>query len=130
MADETFQQFIERWIGRYGTAQALSDAIGMSLSAFSRGVRNAGTLGLESCLRLAEVTGEPPSRVLRIAGKGEAAALIDRLYGGALVSEKTSLSALERELVTLWNGLSIDAQEPFLIILRALSEKQRKRRSA
>ena len=126
--DESFSQFIERWIGRYGTAQALADAIGMSLSAFSRGVRNAGTLGVDNLLRLADVTGESPGKVLRIAGKRDVADLIDRLYGGALNSRAVGLSGLERELINLWKGLHRNAQEPILTIVKALSEKQQQRR--
>jgi hypothetical protein len=127
MADDaTFQKFIEQWIGRFGTAQALADAIGMSLSAFSRGVRNAGTLGVENCLRLADVTGEHPSRVLRLAGKDEVATLIERLYSSGISAQGQRLSAPERELIGLWTALNRETQEPLIVILRALSEKHRR----
>jgi transcriptional regulator with XRE-family HTH domain len=120
MATESFEQFIHRWIGQYGTAQKLADAIGMSLSAFSRGVRNSGTLGVESLLRLALATGEPPSTVLRIAGKRDVADLVEHLYGTARSSTR-GLSGQEQELISLWNGLSRDAQEPLLLIIGALA---------
>jgi hypothetical protein len=42
---------------RYGTAHALADAIGMSLSAFLRGVQH-GSLSELNLLRLAEESGE------------------------------------------------------------------------
>lgn len=127
MTDESFEQFIHRWIGRYGTAQALADAIGMSLSAFSRGVRNAGTLGVESLLRLAVETGEPPGKVLRIAGKGDVAELIERLYGTAHAS-LGGVSGQERELIGLWKDLSRGTQDSMLTILTALSEKGKRSR--
>jgi hypothetical protein len=111
MTEESFNEFIERWIVRYGTAQALADAIGMRLSAFARATR-AGTLGVEQCLRLAENTREPPGRVLRLAGKGEVAELIERLYGGAPSStagSRTSVTWQEvlpiaRESFDIWIG--------------------------
>jgi hypothetical protein len=130
MPDESFQSFVREQIDRYGTARRLADAIGMSLSAFSRGVREEGTLGIESCLRLAEQTGEAPSRVLRLAGKGPVAELIERLYGPAPLLGRPNGSELE--LLALWNTLSRDSQVPILAIIRALVEKrpkgQRRRR--
>jgi hypothetical protein len=119
MTEESFKDFIERWIDRYGTAQALADAIDMSLSAFSRGVRNAGTLGVESLLRLAEQTGEDPSKVLRIAGKGDVARLIEQLYGRH--SQFIRPSRKERDFLALWNALGTDAQKPLMALIDRLS---------
>ncbi len=125
MRDESFQSFVREQIDRYGTAGRLADSIGMSLSAFSRGVRNEGTLGVESCLRLAEQTGEPPSRVLRLAGKGSVAELIERLYRpGPLLGRP---NGSELELLALWNNLSRDAQVPLLTIIRSLVERKPRR---
>jgi hypothetical protein len=115
---ESFRSFIQGLISaKYGTAQAVADAIGMSLSAFSRGVRKEGTLSVENCLRLAAHAGEPPSRVLRLADKVPIAELIEQLYG----PEREPLSGMERDLLQLWRSLNLDAQLPLSTILRALA---------
>ncbi len=82
---------------RYHTAQAVADAIGMSLSALTRGVRDHGTLSTAHCLRLAEAAGSDPAHVLRLAQKADAAAVLDRVYG----KPATLLSDDDRVLVAL-----------------------------
>jgi hypothetical protein len=115
---ESFRSFIQGLIStKYGTAQAVADAIGMSLSAFSRGVRKEGTLSVENCLRLAAHAGEPPSRVLRLAGKEPIAELIEQLYG----SERDPISGIERDVLQLWRSLHLDAQAPLSTLLHALA---------
>lgn len=92
-----FAHFVEGLIAdRFRTASALATAIGMSLSAFQRGVKG-GSLGVDKCLLLAEQAGADPSEVLRLAGKGETATIIERLY----VQDGPHLSAVDRELVAL-----------------------------
>lgn len=122
---EDFQGFIRRQIQRYGTADALARAIGMSLSAFSRGVRNAGTLSVENLLRLAEETGTPASQVLTLAGKHEVAALIERLFG----EDRDPLSGPDRKHLTQWHTLDREAQNAFDTIIRALSDSRPGRRN-
>lgn len=112
----SFRQFIDGLVQKTGTAGAVAQAIGMSLSAFSRGVRNEGTLSVENCLRLAEWSGESPGRVLHLANKGDVAVLIERLYG----AERTPVSGPERELSALWRELEPDAQSALFTLLRAL----------
>jgi hypothetical protein len=64
-----------------GSKQKLAAAIGISPSGFSRLATTRPSL--EVCLRLASVTGENPSRVLRAAGYGDVADLLEELYGHA-----------------------------------------------
>lgn len=80
MTRPTFRQYIKTLIDRYGTARAVAELIPMSESAFSRGVRNEGTLSEENLLRLAEATGEDILHVLRVAGKGTVADIIERNF--------------------------------------------------
>lgn len=118
-----FSEFIAGLIqSRYGTADKLSKAIGMSLSAFSRGVRNEGTLSVENCLRLAEETGESPRKVLTLAGKEHVADIIERLHGK---SADHPLSGPEREILALWKTIDSESREPIRTLLRALSAKQK-----
>jgi hypothetical protein len=93
---------LEKFVGqalvpaRFKNPMALSKAVGMSMSAFSRGLR-AGTLNIENLLRLADLAEAHPSEVLRLAGKGDAADLIERLYG---VNDKP-LTSQDREVLAL-----------------------------
>lgn len=96
-----FRTFVAELVREYGTAQALADLIGMSLSAFSRGVRNEGTLSEANLLRLAEATGTDPTTVLRLAGKQDVAARLARLYGPPrppLSDDDRALLALDRDV--------------------------------
>lgn len=85
----TFQAWVDALVeSRYGgRAFRLAEAVGLHQSSFSRGAAK-GTLSVESLLKLAQVTGEPPGDVLRLAGKDDVADLLDDLYGttGATVS--------------------------------------------
>jgi len=120
---ETFGTFIAGLIRRYGTAQAVADAIGMSLSAFSRGVRNEGTLSVENLLKLAEHAGEAPSTLLRLGDKGRVADLIERLYGPA---NPHALTTDQRELLGLWQTLGEEAERSLRTLLRALADQPRR----
>lgn len=93
---------LQRFVGdlindRYHTASAVAEAIGMSVSAFLRGV-DAGSLGVDNLLKLADIAGANPSEVLALAGKAETAALIERLYK---VEGRQVLTSVDRELVAL-----------------------------
>lgn len=98
----------ETWINtlvhteRFPTASVLAHEIGMSLSAFSRGVREEGTLSVENCLALARVLGEHPSRVLRLAGRETVAEHIDHLFN----NEENTFSEREHDIIRLWRDLT------------------------
>lgn len=99
---------LRRWIEelieqRYGTASKLADAIGMSVSAFSRSTK-AGTLSTENLLRLALETGEAAPKVFERAGKGEVSALIEQLYGRAVATP----DAERKRLLALYDALASD----------------------
>lgn len=123
----TLREFVDALVSsRYGTAQHLSMRIGLSLSAFSRGV-TAGSLSTESLLRLARETGTPASEVLRIAKKEHVAHLIEELYG----SSRSQLpTGDERALLESWRLLSEPVRQAVLVLVRALSKPSTKRRTA
>lgn len=114
---ESFKTFIDALTHQHGTAGAVAKAIGMSLSAFSRGVRIEGSLGVDKCLRLAKWAGVSPSHVLRLANKGEVAELIEELYG----REGEPLSGSERELLGLWRTIDKEGQRAMQTLIRGLS---------
>lgn len=110
-----FQRFIQQIVREHGTVTAVADGIAMSVSAFSRLVRNEDTLGVHSCLLLARFAGESPVKVLTLAGKRETADLAQELFG----SERTPISALDRQLIALDPDLKRE-------ILRVVTLAQRK----
>lgn len=70
-------------------------AIGVEPSHLSRAMGPGGQpFNVEGCLKLAQITNTHPSTVLRAAGKGRIAALIEQLYGPA-----RDLSAIEQQLL-------------------------------
>jgi hypothetical protein len=106
---------------RFGTMQAVADRVGMSLSAFTRGVVR-GTLGVENLLELARVADEHPSKVLRLAGKTRVAELIENAYGPGLAA----LTASQRELLEEWASLPPDVQAASLQLMRAGNARRRR----
>lgn len=110
-----FRAFVAALIRQHGTAKAVADLIGMSLSAFLRGAQ-AGTWSVETCLTLAEAVGESPSRVLQLAGKGHVADLIERLYG----APRAPLSTADRALA----ALSPDVKRQLLRLVTGLRAKR------
>lgn len=80
---------------QYRTSKAFAAAIGVKPSHLSRTMAPGGQpFNIEGCLKLAQVTNTHPSTVLRAAGKGRVATLIEQLYGPA-----RELSAIEQQLL-------------------------------
>jgi plasmid maintenance system antidote protein VapI len=98
-----FRRFVDALIERYGSAAAIAEELEMSRSAFTRGVKNEGTLSEDNLLKLAEVVGEPPGNVLRLAGKKEFAERVERLYGDA----HKPLASVDRRLLALDHDLKV-----------------------
>jgi len=68
-----------------GTKQELARRAGLSPSAFSRLHAGRSVPSVEVCLRLAIVTSTSASKLLRAAGKGTTADLLEDLYGAAAI---------------------------------------------
>lgn len=125
----TLLEFVDRLVAdKYQTAQRLSEAIGMTPSGFSRGVRS-GTLTAENLLRLASETGVPASEVLAIGGKADVADMIERLYGKAAAAPP---SGDLRTIAELWPALPVALQSALLLVMRHLAKQgaPARRRSA
>jgi hypothetical protein len=115
-----FAAFIEELKERHGNLSAVAAGIGMSVSAFSRGVAR-GTLNVENLLQLATFSGEPPSRVLALAGKGDVAQQIEALYGQATVSPA------ERQLLEDWSHLDDAERKAFRLLMQGrIADRKRK----
>lgn len=81
MVAVTFKSLLKRLQKKhYPSVRAFAQALGIGdASRLSRGK----PFDVYWCLRLARVTGENPSLVLRTANKGEIAQLIEELYGSS-----------------------------------------------
>jgi transcriptional regulator with XRE-family HTH domain len=116
----TFADIIEQAAKHVGTKDALAKKIGISATRISRVANDASqhTLNVENCLRLAEITGIPPSDILRVAGKQEVADLIERLYGqGADHDEIDGAFISHSKLETIFDCVTS--------IVQALPERRR-----
>lgn len=78
----TFRALLKRLRKYYPTVRAFADALDIDPSQLSRAMGEGGQpFDIRGCLRLAQVTGENPTLVLRAAGKADIAALVEELYG-------------------------------------------------
>jgi hypothetical protein len=97
-----FTKLLNRIADGYPTRLALAQALDINASRLSRALNGSDphtSFNIENCLRLAKVSGEPASRVLRAADKGTIADLIEELYG----PEKGVTDAVVQELLREWS---------------------------
>ncbi len=93
---------------RYPSVRAFAQALGIAdASRLSRG----SPFDVKGCLRLALVTGEPPSVVLRAAGKADIAAMIEQLYG----TSPPQLTAEQQQLLQALDAITDPATRAALI---------------
>lgn len=84
VAVDDFTDLLNRIADRFPTRLALAKALDINASRLSRALNGTDkhtSFNIENCLKLAQVSGEPPADVLRAAGKGDIAELIESLYG-------------------------------------------------
>lgn len=94
---EKFKDLLGRIVSRFPSQEAFAKAMGMNSSRLSRAIKKADfPFNVENCLRLAKVSGESASEILRAADKADVAALIESLYGK---DRSRLLSTAERELL-------------------------------
>lgn len=113
----SFAELLNGFVRRFGSQTALGKAIDISASRLSRVMAGQHSLEVVNCLRLAEVTGESPSVVLRAAGKGDVADLIERMYGAARPALAPSLSPAQRDLIDDWQALPADVRGYFAVLI-------------
>lgn len=111
-----FRDLLEAAAKAYPTKKAFAGAIGISPGRLSRVLGGEHSLDVGNCLTLAKLTGDSPSRVLRVAGKGDIADAIEGLYGPAA----PSMSPKERELLDVWNALTPRAREGLRLTMSEL----------
>src|SRR6185295_3340719 len=82
---------------------------------FLRGVKE-GTLSVANCLRLAEVLGEEPPVIFRLARKPALADQFERLYG----KTTNPMTEEERLLVTKWRAIAADVRASLRVTINAI----------
>src|ERR1051326_4636029 len=108
LGNEKFKELLSRVVDKFPTRLAFAKAIGMTSSRLSRAL-NTGDFpfNVANCLRLAKISGESPTEILRAAGKKDVADLIESLYG----KDRTRLlTTSEKELLDMWNAMTPRAQ--------------------
>jgi len=110
----TFRSLLKRLQKKhYPSVRAFAEALGFTdASCISRGT----PFDVRGCLRLAQITGEDPTIVLRAAGKADIAALIEVLYGPS----RTLLSTEQQALLTAYGQIRrADYRQAILVLVRA-----------
>ena len=132
MATNNLEQYVGVLRAKYGYGgmSRIASAIGMSLSAFTRGVKN-GTLSVENCLRLADLTGNSAGMILRLAGKEDMAAVCDRLNDR--LARGRALSRAVQEVAQKIEDLADSPDKQDLVIrfveaFHRLNRRQRRQR--
>jgi hypothetical protein len=116
-----FTALLKRVSAKFASQQALAEEIGITAPRLNRALNHGDySLNVANCLRLARVAGEPPSVVLRAAGKGDIADLIESLYG----APDEEFSPAERTLVKRWRRLDDEERQAFQRLMRDLPEHE------
>ncbi len=102
---DDFKELLARIVQKFESKKALADALDMDPSRLSRAI-NTGDFpfNIENCLRLAKVSGESPSEVLRAADNGDIAELIESLYG----PERPVPDPVVQDLLRNWRTLTVE----------------------
>lgn len=118
------ESLLREQVQRHGTLSELAKAIRMSQARLGRVINYGGSLEVANLLRLAVVSGEPASDVLRAAKKDDVADLIEELYG----KPNPPLSPADRTLLEQWHALPPDARDTVGDLIERLVEKGTRKR--
>lgn len=111
-----FRALLKDLITRYGgNKKDFAQALGITQSTLSHWIRTVGVFpSVEMCLRLATITGENASKILRAAEKGEIADVLEDQYGAP------------RKHVTGHAVTATPREQAHLITLRSLGKRNRR----
>jgi hypothetical protein len=127
---DEFRQLLQELVIAYGgTKGALAHAIGIRPSSLSHllGKDAPHVASTEVCLRLAIVTGTSPSRLLRAAGRGPIADLLEELYGAAAVRRQSfvgvRLTPYEEQHLAAIRALNPKARRAFFFLVECATAR-------
>lgn len=116
-----FKQLLSSLRNRYGSTNALAEALAIDPSHLSRAMGARGQpFNIEGCLRLAKVTNEDASMVLRAAGKADIADLIEANYG----PPSPPADPLDFELLTAFHAAKNKATRESIVVLVKVMAQQ------
>jgi transcriptional regulator with XRE-family HTH domain len=119
-----FRDLLEAAAKRFPTKHAFAKALGITPGRLSRILGGEHSLDVLNCLKLAKLSGQSASYVLRVAGKGDVAELIEDAYG----RRAPALSPEERDLLEKWTALTPRARDAILALLFDLQPKREQKR--
>ncbi len=116
MEFKDFQELLADVRKGYSSQKEFAKALGIDPSRLSKAI-NLGEFpfNAENCLRLAKLSGKSPSAILRAAGKGDIAELIESLYGKQWTD---LLTKDELELLMAWRTQTHEERQALLLLLR------------
>jgi hypothetical protein len=131
VALESFKDLLNRIAEKFETQKAMAEALDIDASRLTRALKKGDfPFNVENCLRLAKLSGESPSAILRAADKAEIADLIESLYG----RDRTRLlTPAEREVLDRFATLPPEDLELARRLLNRFfsgSAKRQRRRTA
>ncbi|HEX8030327.1 MAG TPA: helix-turn-helix transcriptional regulator [Vicinamibacterales bacterium] len=115
-----FRALLDEGEELFATQKEFAEAIGINPTRYSKMARgDAYTLNVRNCLSLAGILKRAPTEVLRAAGKGDIADLLDQLYG---VQQYAPLpgGTQGRELAAEWARMSPEQRGIVLTVIRQL----------
>lgn len=116
-------EILRTQVVKFGSKRAVAKELKLTEGRLGRILNEVDkTISVKSALRLSELSGLPPSRVLRAAGKGDIAELIEKLYAVG----RAPVSPSERELLTQWESLNTRSREGLLTVVGQLAAAARK----
>jgi transcriptional regulator with XRE-family HTH domain len=115
-----FKDLLRRAAKQFPSQQAFAAALRIDKSRLSRALNKGDyPLNVRNCLKLAELSGESASEILRSARKVEIAELIERLYGR---ENHEAHVAADRVVLNAWHGIQDDqARTAMLYTMRQLA---------
>lgn len=122
-----FQKLLQDISAQFPTTLAMAKAIGVNASRLSRAL-NGDSYPFDAlrCLRMAHATGRNATQILRAAGKGELADLIERLYGDA---SKKSMNAEQSALLENFNRADRQSQHALLTLAQNVQKEPQSQRT-
>jgi hypothetical protein len=122
----SFSPLLRRIVARRfsGAPTELARRLHIAPSQLSRAMsrHHPQPFDIPGCLRLAQVSGENPSTILRAAGKADVARLLEQLYG----PPRPPLAPQLQALVTAWMAIrQPDVRDGLLVTIQALRGQPR-----
>jgi hypothetical protein len=120
---QVFRGFLDEAESLYGLKKTVAERIGIDAAHYTKVYKGeAYALNIENCLQLARLIARRPSDVLRAAGKGDLADLLDATYGETRY-EPIPGGAKGAELLRRWAEFDDEQRDALLTVLRGMPKQ-------